>query len=482
MQSRIDQMVNAWNHLELLKSVRAQRPHQGSVSPVGALPEPAFDKLPAMPIIGIVKPTRGAVSDASTSSTDASSGSGLASTPPRLTSNRIAKISSSVIELPELPKYLTDDDFSGSRTPSPPVSPRAGEAAVSPRGSHVKNLRKKASKRFSQIKLDLSELAKKMSPRGGRSSPEKTSPVRKVTPRRDDPRLSALPVAERQRIAVEMAAFCLGDEYKKAGPARQSLLFNGKLIGLLDAFPAMVNDNALKALRADLDWRMRHACLDVVVDLNEERFAASVKKEIDGRFIRTWGNEKAGEEGEQAYPEVKGKMTKTFLRDFPMTSHVLKFDDGRREKIDHPVKLMEFIGPGIGGDLPHIISHVANQNLTAFLNTVLFRRASDDGKFDSVIKLWDGCPVTPRGNMRPSCIYSKDSEGNIILDFEYYCTKETSPNNLGMVDANNSFDKKSAHDHAELRVSVRVKFAPDGEWEINDPHVIAKGWNVPADD
>ncbi len=482
MQSRIDQMLSAWNQLELLKSVRTQRPQPLHSKQAEVLPLPIVESILPMPLAGVVRTARVVNHDSSQSSSESASNSGLASTPPRLTSDRVMKISASDINLPELPDHLANADISGSRTPSPPASPRVQEATTSNRSSHVKQLRKKASKRLSQFKIDLSELAQKMSPRSERSSPEKSSPIRKASPRKDDPRLAGLSLAVRHRIATEMAEFCLSDDYKKSSETRQSMLFNGKLIGFLDSYPDLVNTEALKALRTDLEWRMTHACIDTVVDLADERFFASVKKELEGRFMQTWGNEKAGEEGERHYPEAKGKMTKTFLRDFPMTSHVLKFDDGRLEKIDHPATLMDFIGAGQGGNLPYLVSHVANQNLTTFLNTVLFRRASEDGKFDSVLRLWDGSPVTPRGNMRSSATYSKDSAGNIILEHEYFCSKLTSPTNLGLAPANDSFNKKSAHDHAELTVKVRVKFAPDGEWKIENPQVLAKGWNVPAED
>lgn len=482
MQSRIDQMLSAWNQLELLKSVRTQRPQQVQPKQAQVFPQPNFNSILPMPLVGVIKPARGVNGDSGQSLSDSASSSSLPSTPPRLTSDRVAKISSSDLALPELPEHLANADVSGSRTPSPPASPRAHEATTSSRSSHVKQLRKKASKRLSQLKIDLSELAQKMSPRSERSSPEKSSPVRKASPRKDDPRLAVISLAERHRIATEMVELCQSDEYKKASETRQSMLFNGRLIGFLDSYPDLLNTETLKALRTDLEWRMPYACIDTVVDLADERFVASVKKELEGRFMQSWGNEKAGEEGESQYPEAKGKMTKTFLRDFPVTSHVLKFDDGRMEKIDHPARLMDFVGAGKGGDLTYLVSHVANQNLTAFLNTVLFRRASEDGKFDSVLRLWDGSPVTPRGNMRSSSTYSKDSAGNIILEHEYFCSKLTSPTNLGLAPANDSFNKKSAHDHAELTVKVRVKFAPDGEWKIQNPQVRAKGWNVPAED
>lgn len=483
MQSRITQMHSDWKYLNELKSKRKQASQQVQMQGLDKVPPPPFNAMIPMPLVDVKNSTKSLNDDAPLDQqvTRASQSTfSLKSTPPKLTSEPRAISPTSSYDLPELPKDLDEDDLSGSRTPSPPTSYPVNDPATAERGQYVKKLRKKVSKRFSEVTNDLSEFAQKISSRSAQSSSEKSSPVRKTSPKKDDSRLACIPIAERNRIATQMAEFCLADDYRKASESGQSLMFSAKLIGLIDNYQQLINSDALKALRADLEWRMSNAIVDTEVDLADQRYVDSIKKEINNRFILTWGNDKAGEEGETKYPEVKGKMTKTFLRDFPVTSHAILTAAGK-EKIDHPKKLVEFIGSGVNGNLPHIVSHIANQNLTAFLNTVLFRRESSAGAFDSMIKRWDGSPVTPKGNMRASYVYSKDSEGNIILEHDYVCSKQTTPTNLGVSPASDSFGKLMVDDHAELYVKVRVKFSPNGEWNIENPHVRARGWNVPMD-
>lgn len=499
MGNRIDEMKKAWQTLQSLAG--ASRSARGTdaqdKSALEKLPSPKFVQYPPLlPTSGMppgpkasssarssAKPVQpdGTEPEEGDSSAEMSSPPALSSrSAPKSTAEHLAGISSVAVELPDLPP----EDDAGVSAGSAPVTPRTEKAAAAGHGEKLKKLRKKASKRLSKVTIDLSEMVQKLTPRSGRNSPEKTSPRRKALPKKDDPRLAGLPIAERNKMAVEMAAFCETPAYCQAPPARQSLMFNAKLIGLLnDDYPDCISDEQLKALRADLDWRMKNAFIDKTIDLADAVFRSFVEGEINDRFINTWNNEKAGEEGEKEFPAAKGKLTKTFLRDFSATSHWLRNASGDLEEIKDPLVLVNFLGGGTAGELPRRVSHVANQNMTTFLNAVLFRRKTNEQVTDSVLHLWNDDPVTPRGNMRPKYIYSKNAAGNPVVDIEYFCSKEsTRPEDLGVIHAAEVLGKKRVSAEAELRVRVRVIFEQDGNWTIEDPHVFAKGWNVTIDD
>lgn len=497
MQSRIDQMLAAWNNLDLLKSVRLERHPDYSSAGMENLPSPAIDKLPALPI---VRPVYRSGTPGSAelfcgksvvvkdnvlpyNAEPAARISPLQSAPPRLTSNRLTKISSSSVELPELPVHLVQDDGVPSQSSSPATSPRSADPSSSGRGLNMKRLRKKASKRLSKFAIDLSEIAQKMSPRSGRNSPEKTSPVRKPSPQKDDPRLSSIPFNERNRIAAEMAVMCMTDEYKKATETRQSLLFNGKLIGLLDTYPELVNPAILKALRADLEWRMQNSVVDKVVAMDDPQFIDFFKKAADGNFMKPWVHDTADATDPATGKKKKNadRLRPTFVRDFENSSYYAKNANGELIRLDSTDQFIEFIDPENDSSLSSIVSNIASQNLGNFLKNILFLRHDGNRESQSLLRLHDGTPVMPLAVAKASYVFCRDARGKITLDYTWHSSKEHNGGKPLRVKRMTGDNSQAEVENASLGIEVRIEIEPDGQWTISNPRLQAKGWNVPVD-
>ncbi|MCM0044943.1 MAG: hypothetical protein NBV65_09975 [Burkholderiaceae bacterium] len=499
MQNRIAQMQQAWKHLTLLKSIRQPIPHKAPEDGLDQVPLPRFDRLvtplvsvmskhPLSPSALLFAGTGIAVDSVARRCDDADAGlpdgSSLARTPPAFGVRRPPVSSSSSIDLPELPAEPDDEGVSASAptstsAPSSPApSPRSGEPARSGGAFGMRKLRKKASK----VAIDLSGLVQKMSPRSGRSSPEKSSPVRDPSPTKDQPLLASIPVAERNRIAVAMAQLCRANDYLAASPTRQGLLFNGKLIGLLEAYPELVRPDALKALGADLQRRMRHAIVDRVVELEDPAFSRFVQQAAAANFVQPWTHDTA-----DASDSVTGAKKKnadvlrpTFVRDFDNSDYFFRSSDGSLEKIADTDRFIDLIGPGSSGHLPQVVSNIASQNLGNFLKNVLFLRQDAHGNSQSVLQLHDDVPVMPLALAKASYVFSRSGDGTLTLDYEWTSSAALNAGKALRVKRMTGSHGISEVRDAELAIRVRLTISADGQWRIGNPAIRAKGWHMPV--
>lgn len=495
MQSRIAQMHEVWRELTLLKSVRQPLAHKDPTEGLDELPSPPFlngatpliqivAKRSLSPVAVLFSGRMVAADTEAVACDEGATSASVPSTPPTLTTARRVPLSCGSIDLPQLPPESAEP----VEPASPPLftssSPRAGEPDSAIAGSGAKRLRRKVSKHLSKMAIDLSQLAQKMSPRGGRSSPEASSPVRRASPPKDVPLLASLPIAERNRIAVKMAAYCQSAGYAGASPTRQTLLFNGHLIGLLAAHPDLIRPDTLKALHADLQWRMRYACVDTELDLEDPAFAGFVQQVVQSNFIKPWTHDSTDTSDSVTGANKKNGdvLRPTFVRDFDNSDYFFRRADGCVEKIVDTDQFIRLIGPGSDGDLPRIVSNIASQNLGNFLKNVLFLRQDADGNSQSVLRLHDGTPVMPLALTKASYVFSKADDGTLVLD---YAWKSSAALNAGKA----LRVKRMSGDHgisevqeAELGISVRLTIAPDGQWRIGHPAIRATGWHLPVTD
>lgn len=494
MQNRIAHMHEVWKQLTLLKSIRQPLPHKDPTEGLDQLPPPFLTGVtPLMPIVA-KRPlsTEAALFSGKSVAADTevvacdeiSAPAPLPSTPPTLTSARLATLSSRSIDLPELPPETAEFAEPASPSCARSSSPRTGESAGTTASSGVKRLRRKVSKRLSKVAIDLSQLARKMSPRSGRSSPEASSPTRRASPTKDDPLLASLPIAERNRIAVKMAEYCRTAAYADASPTRQALLFNGQLIGLLDSHSELIRADILKALHVDLQGRMPYAVVDAEVDLEDPAFSGFVQQVAQANFIKPWTHDSA--DASDAVTGAKKKhadlLRPTFVRDFDNSDYYFRKADGSVEKIADTDQFIRLIGPGSGGDLPCIVSNIASQNLGNFLKNVLFLRHDADGNSQSVLRLHDGTPVMPLAVSKASYVFSKADDGNLVLDYEWKSSAALNAGKALRVKRMSGDNSISAVQDAELGISVRLTISQDGQWHIGHPAIRAIGWHMPVPD
>lgn len=495
MQNRIAHMHEVWRQLTLLKSIRQPLPRTEPTDGLRPLPpSPLLNGVtPLMPIVAkrslppeaalfsgkiVAGDTEAVACD------EGSTSAPMPSTPPTLTTARLAALSSRSLDLPELPVETAEFAEPASPPCATSSSPRAGESAGTTASSGVKRLRRKVSKHLGKVAIDLSQFARRMSPRSGRSSPEASSPARRASPTKDDPLLASLPVAERNRIAVKMAEYRRTAAYADASPTRQALLFNGQLIGLLASHPELIRADILKALHADLQGRMPYAVVDAEVDLEDPAFSGFVQQVAQANFIKPWTHDSA--DASNAVTGAKKKnadlLRPTFVRDFDNSDYYFRRADGSVEKMADTDQFIRLIGPGSEGDLPRIVSNIASQNLGNFLKNVLFLRHDADGNSQSVLRLHDGTPVMPLAVSKASYVFSKADDGTLALDYEWRSSAALNAGKALRVKQMSGDNGILEVQDAELGIRVRLTIAPDGQWRIGHPAIRATGWHMPVSD
>lgn len=284
-------------------------------------------------------------------------------------------------------------------------------------------------------------------------------------------------------MAVEMAKYCQSDVYRAASEKRQAILFNGKLIGLLgEEHREMIRPDALKALSADLEWRMKHAVVDIKVDLKDPQFTKFVNAAAEASFLKPWTHDSADASDSATGAKKKNAdvLRPTFVRDFGNSDYFFRNADGTLSRIQDTDHFIALVDNGKSSGMAPIVSNIASQNLGNFLKNVLFLRHDSEGISQSVLRLHDGTPIMPLAVVKASYTLGKDSQGNITLDYEWNSSNHL--NSGKTLRAKRMAGDQSAYDvqEAALKIKVRITIGPDREWHIGDPRIEASGWSLPS--
>lgn len=170
-------------------------------------------------------------------------------------------------------------------------------------------------------------------------------------------------------------------------------------------------------------------------------------------------------------------MKPTFARDFKNSSYEIKNSDGSLRKISTIEEFIEFIGNGNEGNLPMVVSNIASQNFGNFLKNVLFLRENKEKISQSILCLDDGTPVMPLAIAKAKYTLSKNSDGKIVIDYEWNASQEINGEKEMRVKKMTGDQSQSLVKDATLNIKVNIEINADGRWYINNPHVIAENWN-----
>ena len=366
------------------------------------------------------------------------------------------------------PRAMKDDSPEDSSGSSKPKTPRA------------KELRKRISKSFSKAGLNIGKLGEKIStsintnvlqsPKSPKSS-GRSSP-KKILSQKEDV-LSFLTIKEKNDIAIAMNTFEAG--LTDLSPTRKKMLLHAKLMQLLPDRSKLTNLSVLDALLDDAKKRYSVALVDKEIDLGEPQFLDFVKAAADGAFIKPWNKDHSDLDSDlKKHLEL---VKPTFARDFKNSSYEVKNSDGQLKKISTIEEFIEFIGPGSEGNLAMVISNIASQNLGNFLKNILFLREDDSKISQSILRLDDGTPVIPIALAKAKYIFSKNSDGTIVIDYEWNASQEINGDRELRVKKMTGNLAQSRVEAAKLNIKIRIEVNADGQWHINNPHVIAENWN-----
>jgi hypothetical protein len=381
-------------------------------------------------------------------------------------------------------------------TSTPMPTPRTADAKDESSGdssSHSKinsprttKLRKTISKGVSKAVLTVGKLGREISSQiasistsnlptpksSGRNSPEFHSSTR--TSEKSNPFPEITPSIKNQaaRALVKLES---NPDYTNAGETRKKFMLNSELINVLSNNTIEINAPRLKFLQKEVVERSAYAVIDKTIDLGDAQFSDFVKAAAEGAFIKTWDKDSS-----DAGLELKKYCTvvrPTFARDFKNSSYEIKNSDGSLRKISTIEEFIEFIGNGNEGNLPMVVSNIASQNFGNFLKNVLFLRENKEKISQSILRLDDGTPVMPLAIAKAKYTLSKNSDGKIVIDYEWNASQEINGEKEMRVKKMTGDQSQSLVKDATLNIKVNIEINADGRWHINNPHVIAENWN-----
>ena len=375
---------------------------------------------------------------------------------------------------PRTQRVVKDDSSSDSTERSKPKSPR------------TKELRKKISKGFSKAAINIGKFGEKLSSQvssiststlptpksSGRNSPEVHSSSRIAEKNTPYPEITPSIKNQAARALVKLES---NPDYKNSGDTRKKFMLNSELIKVLSDNNIEINAPRLKFLQKEAVERSTYAVVDKTIDLGDVQFLDFVKAAADAAFIKPWNNDSSDVASDLR--RHLGAVKPTFARDFQHSSYEIKNSDGSLKKIDTIDEFIEFIGSENETNLNMVVSNIASQNLGNFLKNVLFLRENNEKISQSILRLDDGTPIMPIAIAKAKYTLSKNSDGKVIIDYEWTASEESNKGNPLRAKRMTGTLSQSTVKDATLSIKVSVEVSADGRWYINNPHVVAENWN-----
>lgn len=367
---------------------------------------------------------------------------------------------------------------------SPAVTPREKDQFESPRGLKANQFRKRISTKFSNVALDLSKINEKLSPRRNSPPPSPGSAGRvspsKITPRKKESAfIKSLSYEVRNSAAKCFIKLQKEGNFQHPFSARERLVLNAGMIGVLSDYGIKYDLKNLEALAIDAENRSKNMVIDMEVDLSDPAYTSFNASAVDGAFLKTWIKDSS--DVVDSNGKVMGDVTKarpTFIRDFKNSTYKIKEKDGSLTNISSIDNFLDFFSKHENKNIGKIVSNIASQNLGMFFKNVLFRRTDKNGECQSILRLADGTPIQPLSNLKATYILSRDSKGNVIIDYELHCDSNAGKSKLSVKTIVDDPQTIEIGENANLTIKSRVVIEPDGEWSIDNPHVYAEFWNL----
>ncbi len=385
----------------------------------------------------------------------------------------------------------TEKRSSNESRPTTPRDKDEGKSSAT-NDSSARKFRKEVSRKFTDIKLNLSGLSEKISAglhsppaspaSGGRVSPSKISPRKK-----SNNLLSDVPIEMRNQAAKAYLKFQEDPAFMKADPKRQSILLSAKMIAILSSEGISFDEKKIQALIKEAETRSQNARIDTEIDFTKEPYPDHVKVGA-GKFITKWkadGFDK-GEKFHSLPSEEKAIVDKSFMPTFIAdyyragVSHELQLPDGTSKPFDSLIALANYLNQNKNDyHRSRYISNVTSQNIVTLLHQWTCGGLSGT---TSPIKLYDGRPLIPRGRSEQRFIYKAEADGTIVVKVQVGIFSD----NLGNAKRasqlqNDGRDQIFIDEDAKLTISTTLRFDPDDEWTIDNPRLVASGWNLPAE-
>lgn len=416
----------------------------------------------------------------------------------------------------ESSKGLKVSGSSATSTPSasPAVTPREKNDIESPRSQKAAQLRKNISKKFSKVALDLSRIGEKInaerhSPPSSPGSAGSISPS-KMTPRKkENAFIKSLPLTVRNSAAKCLIELQKKDDFINAGPARKKLMLNAGLVGVLSDHKINYDLKKLEALAADAENRSKNHSIDMEIDLTKEPHHSFLQGQFQ-YWEKMWCqvgsstddvHAKGFDRGRvflDASPEEKRNMnlcfSSYFLRDFfgKMLNLSYEDDTGKLHKINsleefeiflndgdaesEKVKRMEDPWQAAASNMllrSKYITHFSSQLVSNALGVMAF---GIDPSLPSHVKLDDGTPIIPRGDVQINYAFKKTADGGLIMRLSYEI--KPNPDRVAKVKDGRAV---TIDTEAVATAQIMFRFSQERDFEISPIRLKATGWNLEVD-
>ena len=204
-----------------------------------------------------------------------------------------------------------------------------------------------------------------------------------------------------------------------------------------------------------------------------------MKKNIDQVFVAALTSEKV-----EGADKANSAVTATFRRDFPKSTYYFEDERGIAVKLTSEDEFIKIFEGSADKNMAYKVSHYCNQNLPIFLKNVMFSQIAKDGSPISVLKLYDGTPLSISTNIVSSYTLKKLDDGGYVLN--YKGTVDTSgaeksgKNTATMLKKVGADIERTAVliTNATAEITYQMQFGADGSVVHSfKPRLRAQGWN-----
>ena len=405
------------------------------------------------------------------------------------------------VATPRTAVVANDDSSSDNSGRSRPVSPRA------------KQLRKKISKGLSKAALTLGKLGEKISDQvasistsnlptpksSGRNSPEIHSSTRSSEKSNSFPEITPSIKNQAARALVKLES---NSDYTNTGETRKKFMLNSELINVLSNNTIEINTPRLKFLQKEALERSAHAVVDAEIDIQTEPYATSVMQTL--KYIESmWGVEK-GDRGNKYLAMIDSEKKEADLCFVPMflrdensgfMHYKIEQADGSYKDVSSLAELSDFLNQDDpesiavrkNGEIRNqdgvLIDSLRSKYISLFTCQFISNEIGNLGfainpTTPSVIRLYDGTPLSPSGMTNTTWSYSKTSDGGIKVKLLI----ERNPGSGKLSKLKNENETKiEIDDGATATIETELYFSAARDLRIGDLKVHASGWNLPKD-
>ena len=358
----------------------------------------------------------------------------------------------------------------------------------------------------------------------GRNSPEVHSSSRIAEKSNPYPEITPLIKNQAARALVKLES---NSDYKNSGVTRKEFMRNSELINVLSNNAIEINAPRLKFLQKEALERSKNYEINTEIDIQTEPYAASVMHTL--KYIESVFGGITGDRGKKYSNMTDSEKTEVNLCFEPMfirdagsgfVNHKIEGEDGNYKDVSSLAELATYlnqddpesievretgevrieakqpdgsVAKNKDGSTKTVLTdslrskyisvftcqNFANLELLAFGG---YKSVTPEGgilSIPSVVKFYDGTPITIKGFSHTTWSYSKTTDGGVKV--KMLIEKTPDPKIDGKYSKLENGRDVKTEDGAIATIETELYFSANRDLRIGDLKVHATGWNLPKD-